>query len=686
MKGIVKRQNLVGIHSLPRFHGTNGLEKNPHPDYTTLYTKSLIDPDGFWFDRAKKISWFLPPSCAKQTIPEESGRGVHKPTWFPDGLMNICFNCVDRHVLEGRGSLPALIFDSAMTKETEQLTYIDLLNEVELLAHAMRCRGLKRGDRVLIYMPMIPAAIIAMLAVARLGAIHVVVFGGFSGNEVGRRLADVKPALLLTASSGIEPTHWVPYIPLLEDAFVCHPELARPPLGTLVYQRGSDLKANLSDPRYAPHYTSWQDFVRRQNVSLRPDPGSLVICESMAATDPLFILHTSGTTGTPKGLIRTHGAYSVGLDTAMDLVYGMSRNEGCWWAASDIGWIVGHSFTVYGPLLHGNSTVIFEGKPVGTPDAGVWGRIIENYEVKSLFAAPTAVRAIRGADPEGGLIRSYDISSLERVFLAGEHCDVATLKWARTCFKCAVIDHYWMTESGSPMVANCAGAGFSNVPDGSCGLPVFGHDIAVLDSETGQQITKPRVSGDICVKLPLPPGFATSLWPGSTDLFIKKYLHHWPGWFFTSDIGYKDEHGYLFVMSRSDDVINVAGHRISGGALEEVISSYELVAECAVVGTSDEIKGEVPVGFVVLKNGCTQDEHEIEKDLSILIRNELGPVAAFKHCHIIPKLPKTRSGKILRKTLKLISEGASDIPIPATIEDAVVIADLKHLFSKLSLR
>lgn len=590
--------------------------------------------------------------------------------------MNICYNAVDRHLLEGRGDQVAVYFDSGITGTKEQLTFAQLHEQVNRLALALRSRGVKRGDRVLIYMPMIPAAVCAMLATARIGAIHVIVFGGFSGVEVARRLEDTKPVIVLTASVGLEPTHRVPYIPLLEDAFT---RTERPPLGCLVFNRPLPAGIAASDAEVSSrHYDDWAQFVDRQCAGSIAQPR--IDCEAMGAEDPLFILHTSGTTGTPKGLMRSHGPYAVALNASMEMVYAMPPNEGTWWAASDIGWIVGHSFGVYGPLVHGNSTLIFEGKPTTTPNAGVYGRLIEEYQVQCMFTAPTALRALCASDPAGELMRAYDFKrSLRAVFVAGERCPANTLRWARAVFERPVIDHYWMTESGFPIVANPFGIGASCVPEGSAGAAVPGYHVTVIDSHTGQPVQEHSKIGDVCLRLPLPPGFATSLWSQSGGHFAQKYLSSYPGWFDTADVGYFDEHGNLFVISRSDDVINVAGHRLSTGAIEEVLSKHDLVGECAVVGVPDDIKGEIPLAFIVVKTGSTDEPFStIESTLISLVRKTIGPVATFKHCLQVARLPKTRSGKTLRKTLQHIYTN-TEFTTPPTIEDPTVIDEIKSV-------
>ncbi|MGC8462658.1 MAG: propionyl-CoA synthetase [Acidimicrobiales bacterium] len=619
------------------------------------YAKTIAtwkaDPEHFWLDASAAIEWDRAPGVAL----DPSGTPLAR--WFPDGELNTCFNAVDRHVRDGRGDQLALVYDSPVTGKVVTYSYQQLLDTVARFAGALAREGVERGDRVVIYMPMVPEAVIAMLACARIGAVHSVVFGGFGAPELAARIADCEAKLVVCASCGIGPTGVIAYKPLVDEALklVAGGQqrcivLQRPEgEGTLVPGRDVD----------------WHEAL---------DGAEPVPCVPVRATDPLYILYTSGTTGLPKGVVRDNGGHAVALEWSMGAVYDVQPGE-VFWAASDIGWVVGHSYIVYAPLLHGCTTVLYEGKPVGTPDAGAFWRVCADHGVNVLFTAPTAIRAIKREDPEGKHLRPYDLSALRTLFLAGERCDPDTLGWAGQQLDRPVIDHWWQTESGWPMAANCLGLERLPVKPGSATKPVPGYDIHVLDAD-GHDVPAGE-NGAICVQLPLPPGFAPTLWRAD-DRFEASYLSAYPGWYLTADAGYFDEDGYLFIMSRTDDVINVAGHRLSTGQIEEVLASHPDVAECAVVGVADALKGQVPIGFAVLKAGVTRPNEAIEAELVALVRKQVGPVASFKSVGIVRALPKTRSGKILRSTIRRIIDG-EEWQAPPTIEDAAVLDEFEAL-------
>ncbi len=619
--------------------------------YAKTFASWKADPERFWLDASAAIEWDRAPSVALDPSATPLAR------WFPDGELNTCFNALDRHVRDGRGDQLALVYDSPVTGKVVTYTYQQLLDTVARFAGALAREGVERGDRVVIYMPMVPEAVIAMLACARIGAVHSVVFGGFGAPELAARIADCQAKLVVCASCGIGPAGVIAYKPLVDEALRLvdggHQRcivLQRPEgEGTLVPGRDVD----------------WHEAL---------DGAEPVPCVSVRATDPLYILYTSGTTGLPKGVVRDNGGHAVALEWSMGAVYDVQPGE-VFWAASDIGWVVGHSYIVYAPLLHGCTTVLYEGKPVGTPDAGAFWRVCADHKVNVLFTAPTAIRAIKREDPEGELLRPYDLSALRTLFLAGERCDPDTLSWAGQHLDRPVIDHWWQTESGWPMAANCLGLERLPVKPGSATKPVPGYDIHVLDAD-GHDVPAGE-SGAICVRLPLPPGFAPTLWRAD-DRFTASYLSAYPGWYLTADAGYFDEDGYLFIMSRTDDVINVAGHRLSTGQIEEVLASHPDVAECAVVGVADALKGQVPIGFAVLKAGVTRPNQAIEAELVALVRKQVGPVAAFKSVGIVRALPKTRSGKILRSTIRRIIDG-EEWQAPPTIEDATVLDQFEAL-------
>ena len=623
-------------------------------DYEATYRSWLHDPEGFWREASAAIEWSRPP----EQILDQTRRP--SPVWFPDGALNTCFNAIDRHVRDGRGEQAALIYDSPVTGTVRSYTYAELRDEVARVAGALARDGVKRGDRVVIYMPMIPQAVFAMLACARLGAIHSVVFGGFGADELAARIDDSGAQVILCASCGIGPAGPTPYKPLVDRAL----ELASGVRRCVVVQR-----PEAPGPLTPGRDVEWEEFI---------DGAPEAECVPVAATDPLYILYTSGTTGLPKGIVRDNGGHAVALEWSMDAIYGAKPGD-VYWAASDIGWVVGHSYIVYAPLLHGCTTVLYEGKPVGTPDAGAFWRVISEHRVGVMFTAPTAIRAIKREDPEGKRIHDYDLEPFRKLFLAGERCDPDTLLWAAGNLERPVIDHWWQTESGWPMAANCAGLGLLPVKPGSPTKPVPGYDIRILD-EAGDEVPEGD-SGAICVRLPLPPGFTPTLWKGE-ERFVDAYLSLYPGYYMTADAGYYDDEGYLYVMSRTDDVINVAGHRLSTGQMEEVLASHPDVAECAVVGVADGFKGQVPIGFAVLKTGVQKTHEAVAAELVALVREKVGPVAAFKTVAIVDALPKTRSGKILRATIRKISDG-EDWSVPPTIEDAAVLDDFVTLLPTL---
>jgi propionyl-CoA synthetase len=619
-------------------------------DYQTAYERSLSDPEGFWGDAAESISWFR----RWDTVLDRLRPPFYR--WFAGGELNTCYNAVDRHVERGRGKQRALIYDSAVTGTVRIFTYLELRDEVAQLAGALRSLGLKKGDRVIIYMPGVPEAIFAMLACARLGAIHSVVFGGFAPKELATRIDDAQPTMILAASCGIEATRVIPYKPLLDHAI----DLAtHKPSRCVVLQR-PQVTATL-----VPHRDiDWAEALRH---------GTPAECVPVAATDPLYIHYTSGTTGIPKGVVRDNGGHAVALAWSMRHVFSVGAGE-VFWAASDIGWTVGHGYIVYGPLLNGNTTILYEGKPVGTPNAGAFWRVVEQHGVNVLFTAPTAFRAIKREDPDGLFMQTHDLSRFRLLFLAGERCDPDTLLWARERLGVPVIDHWWQTELGWPAIANCVGLGMKPIKPGSPTLPVPGYDIRILTDDGAP--AAPSQIGRIVIRLPLPPGSLPTLWHND-DGYVRTYLQQHEGYYLAGDAGYKDEDGYCYVMSRIDDIINVAGHRLSTGAIEEVLASHPDVAECAVIGAADDMKGELPVGFVVLKSGVTTAGDVVIADLVERVRGEIGAFACFKTAVVVRGLPKTRSGKILRGTMKKIADGSS-YTLPATIEDASVLDEIRE--------
>ena len=616
--------------------------------YQEIYTRSLEDPEGFWADAAKDIDWYKPAD----KILDDSNIPFYR--WFQGGELNTCYNALDRHVEKGRGDQAALIYDSPVTGVKKTYSYSELRDTVANFAGALLDHGVEKGDRVIVYMPMIPEAAIAMLACARIGAIHSVVFGGFAAKELATRINDAKPKAIVSASCGIEGSRVIEYKPLLDEAI----EIAEhKPTATLIYQR-----PQISAPLQAGRDFDWMQAV----AEAKPAD-----CVPVAATDPLYILYTSGTTGIPKGVVRDNGGHAVAMKWSMKNVYNVDPGD-VFWAASDVGWVVGHSYIVYAPLLHGATTILFEGKPVGTPDPGAFWRMISEYGVKVLFTAPTAFRAIKREDPGAEYLKKYDMSGFKALFLAGERCDPDTLAWAQDTLKVPVIDHWWQTETGWAIAANCLGIEALPIKPGSPTVCVPGYDVRVLD-ENGKE-EAPGEIGRIMIKLPMPPGCLPTLWQ-KDDRYVESYLSANEGYYLTGDAGRKDEDGYLWIMSRIDDIINVAGHRLSTGGMEEVLSSHPDVAECAVIGAADKLKGELPVGLVVLKAGASQDHEKLIGELVALVRQKIGPVAAFKKVVVVNRLPKTRSGKILRGTMKKIAD-SEEYKVPATIDDPAILDEI----------
>jgi acyl-coenzyme A synthetase/AMP-(fatty) acid ligase len=622
--------------------------------YQSLYDAALQDPQSFWAQQAAQIAWYHTPPTGL-TCDEE---GLYR--WFKGGKMNTCYLAVDYHVEQGRGEQLAFIYDSPVTNTKKQYTYKQLQHEVARFAGVLHKLGVQKGDRVIIYMPMMPEVAFAMLACARLGAVHSVVFGGFAANELAIRIDDATPKLILMASGGIEIEKIIPYKPIVDKALTLS---KHQPDHVVVLQRSF-----APAPMQAGRDLDWNTMlykIRKQS------------CVEVDATDPLYILYTSGTTGKPKGIIRDNGGHAVALKFSMKNIFGVDPGD-VYWAASDVGWVVGHSYIVYGPLIHGCTSIIYEGKPIKTPDAGSFWRVISEHKVKTFFTAPTAIRAIKKEDSEGLLLKKYDISSLKYQFLAGERCDVATLDWLTDLLKIPVIDHWWQTESGWPMLANMVGVELLPIKPGSAGKCVPTYNVQILD-ENNEEL-EANQEGAVAIKLPLPPGVLPTLW-NDTPRFIDSYLTAYPGYYFTGDGGYKDEDGYVFITGRIDDVINVAGHRLSTAAMEEVVAGHPAVAECAVIGIEEEMKGQIPVGFVVLKGGVDISDAQLEKELIQMVRNNIGAVAAFRRAVVAKRLPKTRSGKILRKIMRAMTDGKSFSP-PSTIEDITVLDELKELMTE----
>jgi propionyl-CoA synthetase len=621
--------------------------------YADSFHLSLTDPEGFWGQIAKAIDWYTEPTI----VLDRSNRPFYR--WFPDGVLNTCFNALDRHVDNGRADQPALIYDSPVTGSSDVLTFHELLDQVARFAGVLRDLGVSTGDRVIIYMPMIPQAVVAMLACARIGAVHSVVFGGFAAHELAVRIDDAEPKVVVTASCGVEVSRIVEYKPILDRAI----DMAEHKPDRCVIRQRSQAAASLVPGRDV----DWDEAM----AAAQPAE-----CVPLAATDPLYILYTSGTTARPKGVVRDNGGHAVALRWSMDSIYDTGPGE-VFWAASDVGWVVGHSYIVYAPLLAGCTTVLYEGKPVGTPDAGAFWRVIADHGVKTLFTAPTAFRAIKKEDPEGALARKHDLSGFRYLFLAGERLDPETYRWAGDLLGIPVIDHWWQTETGWPIAADLVGLDPMQTKPGSPTVPVPGFDVHIVDARGTE--ASPGQTGEIVVRLPLPPGCLPSLWRDD-DRFVSSYLARHPGFYVTGDGGYLDSDGYLYVMGRIDDVINVAGHRLSTGEMEEVLASHPAVAECAVIGVHDELKGQVPRGFVVLKAGIEADPAVLSAELVQLIRDQIGRFAAVRRIDVVGALPKTRSGKILRKTMRGIADG-QDEPAPSTIEDAAVLDALRPILS-----
>jgi len=620
-----------------------------------VYTRWLDGPEQFWGDAAEAVHWYK----RWNRVLDDSRSPYYR--WFSGGLVNTCYNALDRHVAAGRAEQPALIYDSPVTQTITRFTYRELLDHVARFAGALIGQGVGTGDRVIIYMPMVPEAAVAMLACARIGAIHSVVFGGFAAHELAARISHAEPKVIVSASCGIEVNRVVPYKPLLDKAI----ELATAkPSRCIILQRPQERA-----PLVRGRDLEWSDLM----AGARPAE-----CVPVAATDPLYILYTSGTTGMPKGVVRDNGGHLVALTWSMKHIYGVEPGE-VYWAASDLGWVVGHSYILYGPLFNGNTTILYEGKPVGTPDPGAFWRVIAQHGVGVQFTAPTAIRAIKRDDPNGDHVRRHDLSRFRTLFLAGERCDPDTLHWAEQRLGVPVIDHWWQTETGWPIGANCLGLGMLPVKPGSCARAVPGYDVRVLGAD-GREVPAGQ-TGSLVLKLPLPPGCLPTLWNNDAG-YVQAYLSVYPGYYLTADAGYKDADGYLWVMGRTDDIINVAGHRLSTGAMEEVLASHPDVAECAVVGVADELKGEVPLGFIVLKAGVRRAPDTVARDLVEMVRERIGPVACFKTATVVPRLPKTRSGKILRGTIKKIADG-SEYRVPPTIDDPAILDEITSTLSAL---
>ncbi len=617
--------------------------------FDEVHNRSLTDPEGFWSEAAEELSWSRRWDSVLERCDVPSGY-----RWFAGGRLNTCYNCLDVHVENGRGDQAALIYDSPVTDTTRRFSFRELRDEVATFAGALAAQGVGRGDRVVVYMPMIPEAPIAMLACARLGAVHSVVFGGFAAPELAVRIDDAQPKAIVTASCGIEGQRVIPYKPLLDEAI----RLAtHKPSTCFVLQRPQET-ASLVEGRDL----DWSEAI----AGVEPHD-----CVDVEATDPLYILYTSGTTGEPKGVVRDNGGHAVALKWTMRNIYGVEPGE-TYWAASDVGWVVGHSYIVYAPLLNGNTTILYEGKPVGTPDAGAFWRVIEQHRVSAMFTAPTAFRAIKREDPNGELLSRNDLSEFRTLFLAGERCDPATLEWARDKLGVPVIDHWWQTETGWAICANCIGIEMLPVKAGSAGRPAPGWDIRAVDEET-KEVAR-NETGALVAKLPLPPGTFPTLW-NADRRFVETYLTQYPGYYKTADAGHVDADGYVHIMARTDDIINVAAHRLSTGEMEEVLAAHPDVAECAVVGVADDLKGEVPVGFMVLKAGVTRETGGIVSEVVSAVREKIGPIACFRQAAIVERLPKTRSGKILRGTIKKIADG-EEYKVPATIDDPAILDEI----------
>ena len=616
--------------------------------YDQVYARSMSDPEGFWAEAAEDIYW----DKRWDRVLDDTRKPFYR--WFAGGVTNTCHNALDRHVEGGRGDQPALIYDSPVTSTVKSFSYRELRDRVAAFAGVLVAHGVAKGDRVLIYMPMIPEAAIAMLGCARIGAIHSVVFGGFAARELATRIDDAAPKLVVSASCGIEGQKVIPYLPLLEGAI----EIAAHKPETCVIVQREALRAELKPGRDR----DWDEAVAAATPA---------DCVPVAATDPLYILYTSGTTGIPKGVVRDNGGHLVALKWSMKNVYGVDPGE-VYWAASDVGWVVGHSYIVYAPLFHGCTSILYEGKPVGTPDPGAFWRVIAEHGVSTLFTAPTAFRAIKRDDPKAAYMKGHDLSRFRTLFLAGERSDPDTLQWAEKHLGVPVIDHWWQTETGWAIGANCVGLGMLPVKHGSPTKAVPGYDVRIVD-DARNEVPRGDI-GAIVIKQPLPPGCLPTLWRNDQG-FIESYLADFPGYYKTADAGYLDEDDYLWIMSRTDDIINVAGHRLSTGGMEEVLSDHPEIAECAVIGVADALKGQVPVGFMVLNAGVNRAHDEIVADVIAMVRERIGPVAAFKIATVVQRLPKTRSGKVLRGTMRKIADG-EDYRVPATIDDPVILDEI----------
>ena len=625
--------------------------------YTSEFVESIEKPGQFWKRQSNKISWFQSP----ENILTKDEHGFYQ--WFKGGTLNTCYLALDKHVATGRGSQAALIYDSPVTNQKQTFTYDQLLDQTALFAGALANLGVVNGDRIIIYMPMIPEAVIAMLASARLGAIHSVVFGGFAANELALIIDDAKPKVIVSATCGIEFTKVIPYKPLLDTAI----EAAKnKPAHTVILKRPQEDCTMIAGRDH-----DWHVLVNQANHHK---------CVPLQATDPLYILYTSGTTGKPKGIVRDNGGHAVALNYSMEAIYDVHPGD-VYWAASDVGWVVGHSYIVYAPLIRGCTTILFEGKPVKTPDPGAFWRVMSEHKVKSFFTAPTAFRAIKKEDPKGHYKDGYDLSMLESVFLAGERLDPPTYEWLSNMLSCPVIDHWWQTETGWAICANMLGKKLKKIKMGSATLPVPGFDVKVFNGNGVE--TKAGDTGSIVIKLPLPPGCLPTLW-NADERYKQSYVSNFNGFYLTGDGGYKDEDGYVFVMGRTDDVINVAGHRLSTGEMEELIGGHEAVAECAVLGIEDELKGQVPAGFVVLKDGYTIENDDLVPELVQIIRNNIGAIANFKQAAIVKRLPKTRSGKILRKTIRSLADEGKAV-MPSTIDDPFILDEIKETLYSLGI-
>ncbi len=622
-----------------------------YSSYDEAFRLSIEESDRFWGEAAQEIQW----DKKWDRVLDDTRKPFYR--WFSGGKMNTCYNALDFHVENGRAEQVAIIYDSPVTGTIRNITYGELLGDVSKFAGVLRSLGVEKGDRVVIYMPMIPQTVVAMLACARIGAIHSVVFGGFAANELSVRIEDAKPKIVVSASCGIEPKGPILYKPLLDKAIDLS---SHKPERCVIFQR-PQARAELIEGRDI----DWDEVMKGAESTG---------CVSVEATDPLYVLYTSGTTGVPKGVVRDNGGHAVALKWSMRYIYGVEPGD-VYWAASDVGWVVGHSYIVYGPLLHGCTTVLYEGKPVGTPDPGAFWRVISQHKVKVLFTAPTAFRAIKKEDPSGSYIKKHDISSLKYLFLAGERLDPDTYHWASGLLNIPVIDHWWQTETGWPIAANCVGIEELPVKPGSPTKAVPGYNVKILNEEGEEQ--GPEKEGIIVVKLPLPPGCLPTLWQND-KAYIDSYLSDFEGYYLTGDGGYVDKDGYLFIMGRVDDIINVAGHRLSTGGMEEVVSKHPDVAECAVIGIEDSLKGQVPIGFIVLKSGTTKDHELLKKEVKDMVRSEIGAIASLKEVYVVSRLPKTRSGKILRSTMRKIADGKT-YKIPSTIEDPAVLGEIEDI-------